>query len=523
MKFGVIAIRDAEGAILAHSIIVGKDKFRKGLKIDINVIKKLKEAGVTKVVAAQPDHGDRPENEAASLLADALAPVPDTVGIRIDAPFTGRVNLFAERAGLLRVQGDVVRAINAVDPAITLATLPDYTRVAAGDMLATVKIIPYAVAGGTVDAVLGAVDGSVFEVHGFKRRKAALILTQTAAISDKVLAKGHEVTRRRLDAMGVLLSSVETVSHDAKAVAAGLKQTDADLVLILGASATSDIRDVCPAGLILAGGTMTRFGMPVIGLPGCARSPAINGADWVLERVICGLKVTNEDIAGMGVGGLLKEIPTRPQPRAYDTRKPGPKRVEIVLLAAGSSSRMKGEDKLLKTIGEIPLIRRSAEAAIASKADAVQIVLPVNASERRGALEGLRAGIIEAKDASLGMAASLRAGLAAVSERTDAVIIALADMPDVQASHFDALIDSFSSEAGREICRAVTEEGAKGHPVLFGRRFFENLAALQGDQGAREIVVASSEFVVDVPTQGQGAVIDLDTRDAWNTYLTENR
>ena len=56
-------------------------------------------------------------------------------------------------------------------------------------------------------------------------------------------------------------------------------------------------------------------GMVVIGLPGCARAPALNGADWILSRVACGVAVTDDDIAGMGVGGLLKEIPTRPQPR----------------------------------------------------------------------------------------------------------------------------------------------------------------------------------------------------------------
>ena len=69
---------------------------------------------------------------------------------------------------------------------------------------------------------------------------------------------------------------------------------------------------VDPGNLLVLGDLR---GQPVIGLPGCARSPALNGADWVLERVACGLDITDDDIAGMGVGGLLKEIPLRPQPR----------------------------------------------------------------------------------------------------------------------------------------------------------------------------------------------------------------
>jgi molybdenum cofactor cytidylyltransferase len=121
------------------------------------------------------------------------------------------------------------------------------------------------------------------------------------------------------------------VAHRTGAVAEALAASHSDLVLILTGSATSDISDVVPSAIGEAGGAVERFGMPVdpgnllvlgrigarpvIGLPGCARSPALNGADWVLERVACGVAVTSADIAAMGVGGLLKEIPTRPQPR----------------------------------------------------------------------------------------------------------------------------------------------------------------------------------------------------------------
>jgi molybdenum cofactor cytidylyltransferase len=103
------------------------------------------------------------------------------------------------------------------------------------------------------------------------------------------------------------------------------------MLLILTGTATSDLHDTAPEAVRRAGGQVARFGMPVdpgnllflgalggrpvIGLPGCARSSALNGADWVLERLACGLEVTGDDIAAMGVGGLLKEIPTRPEPR----------------------------------------------------------------------------------------------------------------------------------------------------------------------------------------------------------------
>jgi molybdenum cofactor cytidylyltransferase len=128
------------------------------------------------------------------------------------------------------------------------------------------------------------------------------------------------------------MAATRIVPHDTAALAQALQDIAGEVVLILTASATSDIADVAPEAVRQAGGRVDRFGMPVdpgnllflgalgsrpvIGLPGCARSPALNGADWVLSRIVCGLPVTGADIAGMGVGGLLKEIPTRPQPRA---------------------------------------------------------------------------------------------------------------------------------------------------------------------------------------------------------------
>ena len=91
-------------------------------------------------------------------------------------------------------------------------------------------------------------------------------------------------------------------------------------------------------------------------------------------------------------------------------------------------------------------------------------------------------------------------------------------MPEVSAAHLDRLVAAYDASEGREICRAVAGDGTPGLPVLFGRRFFETLANLQGDRGARDVVKAATEFLVDVSTKGQGAVIDLDTPEAWDSW-----
>ncbi|MSU91042.1 NTP transferase domain-containing protein [Rhodobacteraceae bacterium 2CG4] len=533
MRFGPEPVARAEGALLAHSVQAGKRKLRKGLLLGADEIAALQAAGIAEVTVARLEPGDVAEDAAAMQVASAL--VPGGHGVRLTRPQNGRVNLLADRPGVLRLDARAIHALNAVDPAITLATLPDLTRVSDAMMLATVKIIPYAVPGAALARAAAALGNApVISVAPTELRTAELIVTRTPGFSDKLVDKGRRAVADRLAALGVRLVRDEVVPHETGAVAAALARTRAPLVLILGASATSDPADVCPAGLIAAGGTLTRFGMPVdpgnllflgrraaaqvVGLPGCARSPALNGADWVLERLVCGIDVGDAEIAAMGVGGLLKEIPVRPQPRVI---APAPKAgapVDVVLLAAGASRRMRGRDKLLETVAGAPLLRRAAEAALASRARRVLVVLPPDAGARAEALAGLAVETVIAETAAEGMGASLRTGIAALPEDSAGVIVALADMPEVDAAAFDALIAAYDPGRHREICRAAAPDGTPGHPVLFGRRFYESLQDLRGDTGARGIVAGAREYVFDVTLDSRAPLTDLDTPEDWAAW-----
>ena len=529
MKFGPVPTDQALGAVLAHGLRAGR-VFKKGRVLDQRDIDDLLAAGVAQVTVARLDPGDVAEDAAAQSLATALA----GDGIRAEAPFTGRVNLVAARDGLFTVDADTLAALNAVDEAISLATLPHAHRVTAGTLLATVKIIPYALPGAALRGAMNAVQAPPLAVRGNRVKSAALILTETPGFKPSLLTKAQDVTRARLTRLGVDLNQVQTVPHRTDDVAAALAGTTADLTLIFGASATSDRGDVAPAAVEQAGGAITRFGMPVdpgnllftgtlngapvIGLPGCARAPALNGADWVLERTVAGLPVTSADIAAMGVGGLLKEIPQRAQPRRAAPR-PTATGPAILLLAAGRASRMRGQDKLTRQVDGEALLHRAARIALdADTGGGVRVVLPRGHATRRAALDGLPVAVTETDDWAEGMAGSLRAGLADIPDTASGVIVALADMPDVTADHYRALAAAFDPDTGAEIARSVAADGTRGHPVLFGRRFFEPLAALRGDTGAREVLRAASDMVVDVPTPGQGAVTDLDTPEAWAAW-----
>jgi molybdenum cofactor cytidylyltransferase len=295
---------------------------RKGKVLEATDIVALQDAGVRQVTAATLDADDLDENAAAAKLAQVLA--GDHVSV--SAAATGRVNLFADVAGIVCLDADAVARFNAVNPMITVATLPNFRRVSAGNMIATIKIISYAVPGQDVE--LAARAGAILQVLPPVHRTATLIETR---LDKSPGIKGREALAKRLARFDVQLDDRQVVVHEINALASCLDAAKGEVIFILTASATSDTDDVGPAAVRAAGGTVSQFGMPVdpgnllflgqlgdkpvIGLPGCARSPALNGADWVLERVICGRSPVPADFAAMGVGGLLKEIPDRPQPR----------------------------------------------------------------------------------------------------------------------------------------------------------------------------------------------------------------
>ncbi|WP_226780707.1 molybdopterin-binding protein [Oceaniglobus trochenteri] len=325
MRFAAVPLDRAEGAILAHSVDLPKGRLRKGRWLDGDDIAHLRDAGIETVTVAQLDDTDVHEDTAAARLAAAL--IEGGRALRVSKAATGRVNLYAKAGGVVQIDTGAIDAINRLDPAITVATLPPFHWADEGMMIATIKIIPYAVEGGAL-ARAEALAGGALSLATTALRKAAFI--ETTGGKD-LGEKGARAIADRLTALGVAMAQPVRVPHDEAPLAEAIGNAQGDVILILTATATSDAADVAPAALRRAGGRVHHYGMPVdpgnllflgdlagrpvIGLPGCVRSPALNGADWVLQRVVCGLSVTGDDIMGMGVGGLLKEIPTRPRPR----------------------------------------------------------------------------------------------------------------------------------------------------------------------------------------------------------------
>ncbi|MEY8839656.1 molybdopterin-binding protein [Cribrihabitans sp. XS_ASV171] len=329
MKFGPVPVDEAEGCVLAHSVKAGDRKLKKGITLKAADLAELSAEGAEEIIVARLDPGDVHENDAAARLAAALCPDPAVENLKVTQPFTGRVNLIAETPGVVVLDTKAIEAFNAVHPMITVATVPQFQQMAPGGMVATIKVISYAVPGEAVEAACRVGEGSI-RLAAPRHGTASLVVTEIAGGPPH--EKGIAAVRSRVEALGMELTEPVIVPHRVPELADAISDAPGEIVLILTGSATSDPADVAPEAVRRAGGAVERFGMPVdpgnllflgqlgarpvIGLPGCARSPALNGADWVLARVACGIPTTGSDIAGMGVGGLLKEIPTRPQPRA---------------------------------------------------------------------------------------------------------------------------------------------------------------------------------------------------------------
>ncbi len=536
MKFGEIATSDAAGAILAHGVKFGGTAFKKGRVLSADDVAALLNAGHERVVAARLETGDVPEDKAAAEIATAIKGdhLPQS------AAFTGRCNLFANETGLLVVDGARLDRINLLDESITVATLPAFTRIEPRQMAATIKIIPFAAPASVIEQIkaIAAEGGPMVRIATFQKRRVGLIQSRLPGMKEVIFANTVAATRARVAALGSELAAEELVDHDEAAIKAAIEKQRAagcDPILVLGASAIVDRRDAIPAAIVAGGGEILHFGMPVdpgnllllgrigetpvIGLPGCARSPKLNGFDWVLERLLAGLTVTKQDIMRMGLGGLLMEIPTRPLPRGKASPAPvaavprAPK-IAAVVMAAGRSSRMAPANKLLTEVDGRLMVQRAVDTALASQAKQVVVVTGHDGDRVREALAGRKVEFVGNPDYADGLSTSMRAGLGTLAGKDfDGAVFLLGDMPQVTPAHIDRLIAAFNPIEGRSIC-VPTHKGKRGNPVLWSARFFDEMRAVEGDQGGRSLIRSHADQVCEVEMDDDGVLVDIDTPEA---------
>lgn len=540
MKFGDFPIDEALDAILAHSHRLSERALKKGRRLTQEDIETLRAAGYKSIVAAKLEDGDILEDDAANLLAGAVT----GDGLSKAVAFTGRCNIFAEEDGLVVYDPRRLNGFNLVDESITLGVVPPFQVVSKGQMVATLKIIPFALPRNTVQIAQSIAEKSerLLTIAPFRSLKVGLVQSRLAGTKETVLDSTFKVTEARVEALGSALIKEVRCDHGEVAMSraiADVLDAHVDLLLVSGASAVVDRRDIVPASIEKAGGTIKHFGMPVdpgnlmligdikqvpvIGMPGCARSPKLNGFDWILQRIVAGIPAGSGDIMRMGPGGLLKDVPTRPLPRAKakpeedmrqdliaPTRAP---RIAALVLAAGQSRRMGRNNKLLAEIDGIAMVRRTAENILASRARPVIAVTGHERERTQEVLSGLDLKFAHNPDYADGLSTSMKAGVAGLGEEIDGLLVCLGDMPRVTPETIDKLISAFDPLEGRAIC-VPTWRGKRGNPVLWSSQFFEEMMEVSGDVGARHLIGSHAELVVEVEMKDDGVMIDVDTPDA---------
>lgn len=537
MKFAEFPVRFAAGVILAHSLRVGSYSLKKGTVLNEGHIIELKSLNIITVTGVRLEPGDLDENDAAVRIAEASAGSHTT----ISNARTGRCNILAEARGISVIDADAIDNLNLVDETVTLATILPYTPVDIGDIVATAKIITFGASNKSIVACENTSRNGPppVNVAPFKVKRIGLIQSSFPKFRKQIFDKATTVTRSRVQSLGSEfvkdIRTQHTVDDISNALNA-LQELNCDIALALGASAIADRQDVIPAAIEKCGGSIIHFGIPVdpgnlmmlarvgnmqvLGLPGSARSPRLHGFDWVLNRMACDIPVNSNDLMRMGVGGLLKEIPGRPMPRARIgiTEKP-PKtipednNISVVVLAAGQSRRMGALNKLLAEIEGKPMLAHGVDAALASSASQVIVVTGHEADKIQKALASRKVKFVHNPEFADGLSSSLRTGLTQISSDAEGVLICLGDMPGITANHLNRLIGSFSPDTGQAICVPIFN-GKRGNPVLWHRRFITQITDVSGDVGARHLIGANEDMLVEVSMDDNAVLADLDTPEA---------
>lgn len=338
MKFEPVSLEQAVGKILGHNA-TGRDGrriFRKGRPLSVEDIDQLRELGRKTVYVAQLEPGDVDEDTAAGRIAERLF----REYFRLAGPSTGRANLYTTVQGVIRVDVERLTALNRCD-GVTLATLRHNSVASEGKIAATLKILPYAIPDAIVELAenLASHGGPLITMDPLRPQRVSLILSGSPHATERIVRSFESALSERLEALGSGIDTVDFVLLDEEEDEANLAsmlarrvREGAQLVILAGETAIMDRHDIAPRAVERAGGRVICYGAPVdpgnllmlaelgdtpvMGAPGCARSPKDNIVDLVLPRLLVGDHLDRDDIIAFAHGGLLEDVPERPSPRS---------------------------------------------------------------------------------------------------------------------------------------------------------------------------------------------------------------
>ncbi|HAU32492.1 MAG: Molybdenum cofactor cytidylyltransferase [Desulfotomaculum sp. 46_296] len=336
MQAKTVNLEDAVGRILSHDltkIVRGKFKgpaFRKGHLICREDIEELLKMGKENVYVLELAEDELHEDDAGIRLGAAAA----GAGIKCCQPKESRVSLFAEYAGLLKINLAVLEAVNDL-PEVVLSTLPNNTPVIKGEMVAGTKVIPLAV---KEDIIISAEkicreSGGILRIAPYQKLKAAVIVTGSEVYSGRIKDEFGPVLKEKIESFGSTVDEIEYAPDNAQEISRlinGAIDRGAEIVLVSGGMSV-DPDDVTPLGIRLSGAVIEKYGAPVLpgamfllaykkdaavlGVPACGMFFRTTVLDIVLPRLFTKEKVKKYDLVALAHGGLCRSCPECRYPR----------------------------------------------------------------------------------------------------------------------------------------------------------------------------------------------------------------
>ena len=540
MKIENLDPRESKGSILAQSYNLSERKLSKGTRVSKAIVELLNKENIKSILCAVPDENDMDEDAAAEAISNAI----DRNRIYAEEASTGRVNFRTPALGVVRYNRELIKKINLVDESIAFSIVEHNQLLAKNDLIATLKIIPFFASKIYVERVVALLSKyEIFKIHRLEEKKVDFIQTYYNWQKRSIFKATSNVTRSRLDALGCLLEKETLIPHDHESLCSEIKSSldsGAQVLLISGASAITDRSDYIPRAILSVGGEIIQYGLAVdpgnllligqigsttvIGMPGCARSPKLNGFDWVLQLLMANIPITKEELADMGAGGLLMEIASRPLPRALSKSvyKRG-KKIMGVILAAGNSTRMGKDNKLLRNVGDASLVRNTAVEMLNSDVDSCSIVLGYQSDKVAEVIKDLNISLILNPLWQEGQASSLKAALNTLDDTYSDLLIMLGDLPGVKSRHINTIIEEHLLTNNRRSKITIPSfNGKKGNPVIWGRSFFPDLSNLEGDVGGRALFNHHPAAINLLDMDDPAVVTDTDTPEDFENFMRNN-
>ena len=540
MKIEHLDPKESKGSILAQSYNLSERKLSKGTRVSEAIVELLNKENIKTILCAVPHENDMDEDAAAEAISNAI----DRNRLYAEEASTGRVNFRTPALGVVRYNRELIKKINLVDESIAFSIVEHNQLLAKNDLIATLKIIPFFVSKIYVEQVVTLLSKyEIFKIHRLEEKKVEFIQTYYDWQKRSVFKATSNVTRNRLDALGCLLEKETLIPHDHESLCSEIKSSldsGAQVLLISGASAITDRSDYIPKAILSVGGEIIQYGLAVdpgnllligqiggttvIGMPGCARSPKLNGFDWVLQLLMANIPITKEELADMGAGGLLMEIASRPLPRALSKSvNKREKRIMGVILAAGNSTRMGKDNKLLRNVGEASLIRNTVVEMLKSDLDSCSIVLGYQSDKVAEVIKDLNINLILNPLWQEGQASSLKAALNTLDDTYSDLLIMLGDMPGVKTRHINKVIEEHLLTNNRKSKITIPSfNGRKGNPVIWGRSFFPDLSNIEGDLGGRALFSQHPAAINLLDVDDSAFVTDADTPEDFDNFLSNS-